>query len=215
MSDNTEKNIVIEDLCDIYLFKVKDFTTTLLGRYDKNNNCFFVQRGDGTKYEYNEDRIVWKQKLICEHNKPNKEILIVEFLKCFTSNGVIYYLVVNGKSHKLRADNYKKHAIHLLKNRYGFDVKKKNVNFNHITNTIKNPSNFVGIEQNKIEFIEIGGFVGEQYLVKVNKNIHTLQNDVNTFGGYKKQAVQLLYEGYGIEYKIEDVNFITDNSYLK
>lgn len=46
---------------DIYLFKVRDYTTILLGRYD--NGVFYVQRGDGEKYEYDEDRVVWKQKL--------------------------------------------------------------------------------------------------------------------------------------------------------
>lgn len=52
-------------LDNIYLFKVKDFTTILLGRYDKENNCYYVQRGDGVKYEYQEYRITWKQKLNC------------------------------------------------------------------------------------------------------------------------------------------------------
>ena len=47
-------------LDNIYLFKVKDFTTILLGRYDKENNCYYVQRGDGVKYEYQEYRITWK-----------------------------------------------------------------------------------------------------------------------------------------------------------
>jgi hypothetical protein len=49
----------------IYLFKVSDYTTTLLGRYDEKKNCFYVQRGDGVKYEYDEYRIVWRQKLNC------------------------------------------------------------------------------------------------------------------------------------------------------
>lgn len=64
---NNQLNIadVIGSLEDIYLFKVRDFTTILLGRYDKEKNCFYVQRGDGTKYEYDEYRICWRQKLNC------------------------------------------------------------------------------------------------------------------------------------------------------
>lgn len=50
-------------LDNIYLFKVQDFTTILLGRFD--NGKYFVQRGDGTRYEYDEHRIVWKRKLNC------------------------------------------------------------------------------------------------------------------------------------------------------
>ena len=46
---------------DIYLFKVRDYTTILLGRYD--NGIFYVQREDGFKYEYQEDKVFWKQKL--------------------------------------------------------------------------------------------------------------------------------------------------------
>lgn len=54
-----------KSLDNIFLFKVKDFTTILLGRYDESHNCYFVQRGDGMKYEYEEYRVVWKQKLKC------------------------------------------------------------------------------------------------------------------------------------------------------
>lgn len=50
-------------LDNIYMFKVVDYTTILLGRFE--NGKYFVQRGDGTKYEYDEYRIVWKRKLIC------------------------------------------------------------------------------------------------------------------------------------------------------
>lgn len=50
-------------LDNIYLFKVRDFTTILLGRLEDDK--YFVQRGDGTRYEYDEYRIVWKRKLNC------------------------------------------------------------------------------------------------------------------------------------------------------
>lgn len=49
------------DFEDIYLFKVSDYETVLLGRYE--NGKFYVQRGDGTKYEYDEYRVVWARKI--------------------------------------------------------------------------------------------------------------------------------------------------------
>jgi hypothetical protein len=49
---------------DIYLFKVKDYSTLLLGRY--NDGVFYVQRGDGVIYEYESYRVVWKQLLNCK-----------------------------------------------------------------------------------------------------------------------------------------------------
>lgn len=60
-SKNLVNPYIHGNLDNIYLFKVKDYTTTLLGRFE--NGKYFVQRGDGTKYEYDEYRIVWKQKL--------------------------------------------------------------------------------------------------------------------------------------------------------
>jgi hypothetical protein len=48
---------------DIYLFKVKDYTTILLGRY--HDGKFYIQRGDGVKYEYEAYRVVWKRLLNC------------------------------------------------------------------------------------------------------------------------------------------------------
>ncbi len=58
---------------EIYLFKVKDYTTVLVGQYDKEQNEYFVQRGDGTKYTYSNDqefgRIEWSEKLDITDNK--------------------------------------------------------------------------------------------------------------------------------------------------
>jgi hypothetical protein len=34
------------------VFKVADFTTEIVGRYDRENSLFYVQRGDGTRYTY-------------------------------------------------------------------------------------------------------------------------------------------------------------------
>lgn len=53
-------------LDNIYLFKVSDYTTELLGRYDEEKKCFYVQRGDGVRYEYDEYRVIWKHKLNCK-----------------------------------------------------------------------------------------------------------------------------------------------------
>lgn len=52
-------------LGNIFLFKVADYTTILLGRFDEEKKCFYVQRGDGVRYDYDEDRIVYKLKLDC------------------------------------------------------------------------------------------------------------------------------------------------------
>lgn len=41
----------------IVLFKVKDYTTQILGRYDKVENVYYVQRGDGTIYKYEAYRV--------------------------------------------------------------------------------------------------------------------------------------------------------------
>jgi len=48
-------------LVEVYLFKVKDYTTILVGQRNHNEKCFFVQRGDGTMYKYDYDRIVWSK----------------------------------------------------------------------------------------------------------------------------------------------------------
>lgn len=48
---------------NVYLFKLADYTTILLGRYDDSKDCFYIQRGDGLKYEYDSNRVNWKQKL--------------------------------------------------------------------------------------------------------------------------------------------------------
>lgn len=60
---NNHEPAISISLDDIYLFKVSDYTTILLGRFDEAKKCFYVQRGDGKKYEYDEYRITWKEKL--------------------------------------------------------------------------------------------------------------------------------------------------------
>jgi len=46
---------------EIYLYKFQAYDTILLGRY--KDGVFYIQRGDGVKYEYEEYRVIWKQKL--------------------------------------------------------------------------------------------------------------------------------------------------------
>lgn len=64
VSPNGQQNAVSGSLLqDIYLFKVRDYETILLGRY--HDGKFYVQRGDGVKYEYDAYRVVWKRLLNC------------------------------------------------------------------------------------------------------------------------------------------------------
>jgi hypothetical protein len=51
---------------DIYIFKVRDYTTILVGQmvYDEfNEKVFYVQRGDGDKYKYDGYRVEWYKKV--------------------------------------------------------------------------------------------------------------------------------------------------------
>jgi hypothetical protein len=43
------------------MFQVRDYTTIMVGFCE--NNVFYVERGDGTKYEYDSYRIVWFHKI--------------------------------------------------------------------------------------------------------------------------------------------------------
>ena len=64
----TEKQVESSELIDnIYLFKVNDYTTILLGR--KIDDKYIIQRGDGTIYSYDEYRVTWNQKLNIEQPK--------------------------------------------------------------------------------------------------------------------------------------------------
>lgn len=52
---------------DIYKFKVKDYTTILVGQMfldEFNEEVYYVQRGDGTKYKYDKFRIEWSEKIV-------------------------------------------------------------------------------------------------------------------------------------------------------
>jgi len=50
---------------EIYQFKVKDYTTILYGQRGLTKigeMGYYVQRGDGTRYEYQDYRIEWAKK---------------------------------------------------------------------------------------------------------------------------------------------------------
>jgi len=49
---------------DVYFFKVKDYTTLLVGRQNRKKRFFYVQRGDGTIQRYDEDRIIYSKKIL-------------------------------------------------------------------------------------------------------------------------------------------------------
>jgi len=58
---------------EIYIFKVKDYTTEIVGRKrvdpdtfqgkDYSRTFYYVERGDGTTYDYEECRVEWAKKL--------------------------------------------------------------------------------------------------------------------------------------------------------
>lgn len=56
----------------IVSFKVQDFTTELVGRYDEDNMLFYIQRGDGEiVYRYEEYRVTEYTYLV-----PKRKIII-------------------------------------------------------------------------------------------------------------------------------------------
>ena len=52
----------------VYLFKVRDYTTMLVGRRYWNNECkdwvYYVQRGDGTCYTYENYRVTSSELIL-------------------------------------------------------------------------------------------------------------------------------------------------------
>lgn len=49
------------EIDNIYLFKVEDYTTILLGKLIDDK--YIIQRGDGKVYSYDKYRVTWAQKL--------------------------------------------------------------------------------------------------------------------------------------------------------
>ena len=48
---------------EIYVFKVRDYTTELVGRKNIEGDFFYIQRGDGSVYKYDSYRVVFSKKL--------------------------------------------------------------------------------------------------------------------------------------------------------
>ena len=51
---------------EIYIFKVRDYTTEIVGRKNVAEDFFYVQRGDGNIQRYDSYRVVSSEKLIIE-----------------------------------------------------------------------------------------------------------------------------------------------------
>lgn len=64
---NRVEEQVIDKSCtendEIYMFKVKDYTTDIVGRKNEAGGFFYVQRGDGFVYKYDFDRVEFSWKL--------------------------------------------------------------------------------------------------------------------------------------------------------
>ncbi len=61
-----KRNQSIGNVNNIYIFKVKDYITILVGRFDNQNDCYYVQRGDGKRFDYQTYRVEWSKKLNLE-----------------------------------------------------------------------------------------------------------------------------------------------------
>jgi len=48
---------------EIYIFKVQDYITELVGRFNRKGDFFYIQRGDGFVRKYDADRVVYKEKV--------------------------------------------------------------------------------------------------------------------------------------------------------
>jgi len=57
----------------------------------------------------------------------------------------------------------------------------------------------------EIKFIESHSFAGEHMKMEVNGNQHRLEYDKNC--SYEQDAVNLLKEIYGVDFKVEDVKY--------
>lgn len=62
-----------KDLEDVYVFKVGDYSTHMVGRFVRETNSFYVERGDGTKWEYEMGRVEWFTPLIIDPFYQRKE----------------------------------------------------------------------------------------------------------------------------------------------
>lgn len=47
----------------IYIFKVRDYITEIVGRKNEEGNFFYIQRGDGAVHKYDSDRVTQATEL--------------------------------------------------------------------------------------------------------------------------------------------------------
>jgi len=58
-----ELNKACSEKDDIYIFKVRDYTTELVGRRNEQEGFFYVQRGDGNIFRYDDYRVTFSEKI--------------------------------------------------------------------------------------------------------------------------------------------------------
>jgi len=61
------------DMNEVFIFKVRDYTTALLGRrLMRDCECvYYVQRGDGERYEYEDYRVEWAKRLMVDESSAS------------------------------------------------------------------------------------------------------------------------------------------------
>lgn len=60
----------------VYKFKVRDYTTVLIGQFKRVNDdwpeeYFYVQRGDGGTYKYDITRVEWSELIYSDEDSEN------------------------------------------------------------------------------------------------------------------------------------------------
>lgn len=116
---NKEINRQWSDFSKVYYqFKVKDYTTILVGQKDEATGKFYVQRGDGEKYEYWPDQIEWSKKLQAQAELEN----IKSFLRELSLNHALAHRIeeflLTGKieEKKCSCNDEKKATMYFIKN---------------------------------------------------------------------------------------------------
>lgn len=70
-------NIICKDCNEkdkIYLFKVRDYTTKLVGRKNEKGGFYYIQRGDGFIAKYDVDRVVDSIELQAAEYEPKQTL---------------------------------------------------------------------------------------------------------------------------------------------
>jgi len=63
----------------MYVFKVGEYLTELVGRYDQHLDQLYVQRGDGTRYDYLMSRVDWYSELSIVSSKVDHNRCVHDF----------------------------------------------------------------------------------------------------------------------------------------